>query len=198
MSDIGKTPLEGYEVVICVTGGIAAYKVCPMVSHLVQAGAGITVAMTEAAQKFVGVATFQALSGRRVFTDMWAPESYDDPQHLRLTGSADLCIIAPATANIIAKIACGIADDLVSTAVVGIGCPMLLAPAMNARMWENKVVQDNVARLQSLGHHLIGPGEGWQACRTVGTGRMAEPDEIIQAASDLLLKNTPRRGTGQP
>lgn len=184
--------LQGYELLVAVCGGIAAYKVCTVVSRLVQRGAGVTVAMSEAAMRFVGPLTFQSLSGRRVLTSLWqATEDYDS-QHIHVTERADLCVVAPATANIIGKVAGGLADDLVSTLLAAVGSPVLLAPAMNTRMWENKLVQANIARLVDSGYHLIGPGEGWLACRTMGKGRMFEADEIVEAAVALLKSQPPR------
>ncbi|MCO6437891.1 MAG: phosphopantothenoylcysteine decarboxylase [Phycisphaerae bacterium] len=180
------------EVVVGVSGGIAAYKTAEVVSRLVQRGAGVTVAMTAAAREFVGPVTFQALSGRRVLTSMWTPEDPSDVQHIRRTDEAGLVLLAPATANLIGKIAAGIADDIVTTLVVSAASPVLIAPAMNARMWGNVVVQRNVHTLKELGFHFVGPGEGWLACRTVGAGRMAEPAEILEAAVALLKSAPPR------
>ncbi len=185
--------LSGYEVLVGVCGGIAAYKVCEVVSGLVQRGADVTVAMTSAAQKFVGPATFQALSGRRVLTSMWHDVETAEVRHISVTDAADLILIAPATANIIGKIAAGIADDLVSTLVVGAASCVLLAPAMNNRMWENPVVRRNVTSLQELGYEMVGPGEGWLACRSVGRGRMAEAAEIIDAIATRLKAKSPKR-----
>lgn len=184
--------LAGYEVLVTVCGGIAAYKVCTVVSRLVQRGAGVTVAMTKAARKLVGPATFQSLSARKVLTSLWQATADYDAQHIHVTERADLCIVAPATANIIGKIASGIADDLVSTMLASTPGPTLLAPSMNGRMWENTFVQSNLARLTEAGFHVVGPGEGWLACRTIGVGRMAEPDEIITAAAELLKASPPR------
>jgi phosphopantothenoylcysteine decarboxylase/phosphopantothenate--cysteine ligase len=175
-----------------VCGGIAAYKACTLVSRLVQRGAGVTVAMTAAAQQLVGPMTFQSLSGRRVLTSLWQPTTDYDAQHIHVTERADLCVVAPATANIIAKIACGIADDLVSTLLASVAGPVLLAPTMNRRMWHNPFVQQNVKRLTDAGFHLVGPCEGWLACRTRGMGRMAEPEDIVAAAAELLNKKPPR------
>jgi phosphopantothenoylcysteine synthetase/decarboxylase len=187
--------LAGYEVLVAVCGGIAAYKVCTVVSQLVQRGAGVTVAMSRAARKFVGPITFQALSGRKVLTSLWQATTDYDAEHIHVTERADLCIVAPATANIIGKIVSGIADDVVSTLLASVRERVLLAPAMNTRMWENPFVQGNVARLKEAGFQLVGPGEGWLACRTVGTGRMAEPEEIIAAAVQILKAQGPRSGT---
>ena len=184
--------LTGYELIVGVTGGIAAYKTCTVVSRLVQQGAGVTVLMTEAALRFVGAQTFQALTGRQVHTSLWESESQHNPQHLRLGQGQDLMLIAPATANIIAKIAHGLADDLLSTTVVGADCPVVLAPAMNARMWANRVVQCNVQMLRDLGFSIIEPGTGWQACRAVGPGRMAEPEQIFDQICERLRSVPPR------
>ncbi|MFH0981267.1 MAG: flavoprotein [Planctomycetota bacterium] len=184
--------LAGYEVLVAVCGGIAAYKVGYVVSALAQRGAGVTVAMSRAARQFVGPLTFQSLSGREVLISLWHATADYDAQHIHVTERADLCIVAPATANVIGKIASGIADDLVSTLLASMAAPVLLAPAMNTRMWENRFVQNNLARLKEAGYHLVGPGEGWLACRTLGMGRMAEPDDITQAAVELLKARPPR------
>lgn len=185
--------LSGYEVVVGVCGGIAAYKVASLVSALVQRGAGVSVAMTAAAQRFITPLTFQSLTARQVFTDLWEAENYHDPQHLNLTEAADLFIVAPATANMIGKMACGLADDLLSTMMLSAACPVLLAPAMNTRMWENPIVQKNLESLRSRGYQVTPPGEGWLACRTIGAGRMAEPQQILDQAIVLLRKSPPRR-----
>lgn len=184
--------LAGVEVLVAVCGGIAAYKVCTVVSRLAQRGAGVTVTMTRSARKFVGPITFQSLSNRQVLTSLWRATTDYDAQHVHLTERADLCIVAPATANIIGKIAAGIADDLVSTLLVGATAPVLLAPAMNQAMWENPIVQSNLAKLTEAGFATVGPGTGWLACRTVGVGRMAEAEEIVSAAVDMLRANPPR------
>jgi len=178
--------LNGREIIVGVAGGIAAYKTATLVSRLVQGGAGVTVVMTAAAEKFVGVETFAALTQRQVFTSLWHTASYHDPQHIRLTESAALFVIAPATANTIGKIANGLADDLLSTMVMSAACPVLLAPAMNERMWNNAMVQRNIAALQSAGYHIVGPEAGWQACRTVGPGRMSEAEAILERIVTLL------------
>ena len=188
-----ESDLSGYEVFACVCGGIAAYKVCEVVSKLVQRGAGVTVAMTRSAKKFVGPTTFQALSSRRVLTGLWSVDDPDDVQHIALTGAADLVLVAPATANIIGKIASGIADDVVTTLVISAASPVVLAPAMNDRMWANPVVQQNVAALKKHGHTLVGPGEGWLACRSIGPGRMAEPTEILDAVVAKLKSKPPKK-----
>lgn len=178
--------LSGREIIVCVSGGIAAYKTCEVVSRLVQRGAGVTVAMTQSAQHFVGPTTFQALSGRSVVTDLWSEDGPGDVQHISVTERADLMLIAPATANIIGKIACGIADDVVTTLVISAASPVLLAPAMNPRMWANPSVERNLATLKERGFALVGPGEGWLACRSEGAGRMAEPHEMLAKIESLI------------
>lgn len=197
-----KTPpdaadLAGYEVVVAVCGGISAYKVCHIVSKLVQRGAGVTVTMTEAATRFVGVATFGALSGRPVLDSLWTPAAYYDPQHVRQTECLDALLVAPATYNMIGKIASGIADDVVSTLVCSANGPAILAPAMNVRMWENPILQENVRRLVKLGYRIVEPGEGWLACRSLGAGRMAEPDVILQALVEQLKSKPPKSDPGR-
>lgn len=183
--------LAGREILLAVCGGIAAYKVADLTSKLVQAGAGVTVVMTEAATKFVTPLTFEALSARKVLSDPWTLQDSSDPQHIDLTENADLMLIAPATANTIAKIAHGLCDDLVSLLACAAACPIAYAPAMNNRMWANPITQENVRKLQSHGHHFIGPDAGWLACRNVGPGRMSEPAAILQAVAQLLSQQLP-------
>jgi len=184
--------LSGYEVLVGVGGGIAAYKTCQVVSRLVQLGCGVTVAMTDAGTRFVTPLTFQSLTHRPVFTSLWRIEGYYDPQHLALTENADLFLVAPTTANLIGKFASGIADDLVSTLMMGRDCRAVLVPAMNTRMWENPVVQRNVRTLRELGYTFVDPAEGYLACGTVGAGRMAEPDVILEKVVSLLKEHPPR------
>lgn len=177
--------LKSRELIVAVCGGIAAYKVADLVSKLVQAGAGVTVVMTESATRFVTPLTFEALSGRKVRSDTWdLPTS--DPQHIALTERADLFLVAPATANLIAKVAHGLCDDLVSLMVNASACPVVFAPAMNSRMWENPITQENVTKLRSLGYGFVGPDEGWLACRNTGSGRMSEPATIVEEVSKIL------------
>lgn len=142
--------------------------------------------MTEAAQRFVTPLTFQTLSARPVLTTLWEPILSDDPQHIELTEAADLFLIAPATADTIAKIAHGIADNVVSTLASAAACPILFAPAMNNRMWENPANQANIARLREWGRHFVGPDSGWLACRSIGPGRMAEPEQILARIDEIL------------
>jgi phosphopantothenoylcysteine decarboxylase/phosphopantothenate--cysteine ligase len=168
-------------ILVCVCGGIAAYKVCHVVSQLAQHQYHVDVAMTAESLKFVGALTFEALSGRPVHTDLWDNPNSQDPQHIQLAQKAGLILVAPTTANMIGKIAHGLADDLVSTLLLAAEPEkLLLAPAMNEQMWNNPAVQANVALLRSRNVAMIGPESGWQACRTIGVGRMSEPDAIIQ------------------
>ena len=186
------TPLAGREVLLCVAGGIACYKVADLAGKLVAQEARVHVAMTEAATRFVTPLTFQALTRNQVFTSLWQDEQQYDAGHISLTDRADIMIVAPATANILAKMAAGIADDLVSTlflAATG-ACAVLAAPAMNTRMWNAPPVQANVARLKEWSVSFVGPTEGRLACGTTGPGRMAEPADIIAAAVDILAKTT--------
>ena len=179
-------PLKGREVIVGVCGGIAAYKVADVVSKLVQLGAGVTVCMTAEAQKFVTPMTFEALSGRKVHTSTFDLADASDPQHIGLTERADLMLVAPATNNTIAKVAHGLCDDLVSLMVCAAACPVVFAPAMNSRMWDHPVAQENFAKLAGLGYRFIGPEAGWLACRNVGTGRLTEPQQIVDELTRML------------
>lgn len=173
--------LKNRMILVCVCGGIAAYKVCEVVSKLVQAAASVRVAMTEEAQKFVGVSTFQALTANPVYTDLWLPQEGRDPQHIRLAQKEDLILVAPCTANMMGKMANGIADELVSTLLLAADPKkVVIAPAMNEGMWNHPATQRNAETLRADGVAFIGPGTGWQACRTVGVGRMSEAAEILE------------------
>jgi len=180
--------LKGRELIVAVCGGIAAYKVADLVSKLVQLGAGVSVVMTAEAQKFVGSLTFEALSGRPVRTSAFELVDTSDPQHISLTERADLMLVAPATANVIAKVACGLTDDLVSLMISAAACPVVFAPAMNNRMWDHPIAQQNVARLQEIGYRFIGPEAGWLACRNVGAGRLTEPPQIVDEVVRMLTE----------
>jgi phosphopantothenoylcysteine decarboxylase len=175
-----------HEIIVGVSGGIAAYKTAYLVSDLVQNGIGVTVVMTRAAQKFIGAATFQALTGRRVLTHGFDKHEYHLGPHIELARQAQLLCVAPATADILGKATCGFADDLLSTLLLSFTGPTILAPAMNNEMWEKPVVQRNVKQLEQDGFHLIGPNEGWLSCRVKGQGRMAEPTEIAAKIRELL------------
>lgn len=174
-----------HEIIIGVSGGIAAYKTAALVSSLVQDGHGVTVVMTRAARKLVGPATFRALTGRDVATDMFARYQPLGP-HIELADRADLVCVAPATANLLGKLANGLADDPLSTLLLAFRGPVVLAPAMNTTMWKKPAVGRNVAVLHADGYHLVGPQEGWLSCRRSGVGRMAEPAEIKEKIVRLL------------
>lgn len=183
------TSLTSRRIVVGVTGGIACYKSAALVSRLVQGGAEVTVLMTEAATRFVGPLTFESLSGRPVHTSQWEQVESHDSQHVALARSADLMVIAPASANTIAKLAAGMCDNVVTTIACALpeGTPLLLAPAMNVQMWENAITQRNIRALTELRRTgLVGPEEGWQACRTLGVGRMSEPEAIVEAIAEAL------------
>jgi len=167
-----------HEIVVGVSGGIAAYKTASLVSDLVQSGFGVTVVMTRAATKFVGPATFGALTGRRVVTRVFDSQKFPLGPHIELARQAELFCVAPATANFLAQAACGFADDLLSTLLLSFTGPVVIAPAMNTEMWEKPAVQRNLEQLRADGLHIVDPKEGWLSCRTKGVGRMAEPEEI--------------------
>ncbi|MGD0653778.1 MAG: flavoprotein [Thermoguttaceae bacterium] len=175
--------MKGRELLIGVSGGIAAFKTAALVSRLVQAGAGVTVIMTRSATKLVTPKTFQALTGRSVFTRVFGSGPH---LHIELAQKAELLCIAPATANIIAKAALGLADDLLSTVLLAFDGPVLMAPAMNTLMWQKPAVQRNVAQLRSDGATLIDPESGYLSCGAIGAGRMAEPELIFQIILDKL------------
>jgi len=175
-------------VIVAVCGGIAAYKVADVVSKLVQLGAGVTVVMTAEAQKFITPLTFEALSGRPVRTSTFDLVETNDPQHIGLAERSDLMLVAPATNNIIAKVAHGLCDDLVSLMVCAAACPVVFAPAMNHRMWDHPVARENVAKLAGLGYRFIGPEAGWLACRNVGIGRMSDSPDIVSEISRMLTE----------
>src|SRR5690606_5601884 len=163
-----------------LTGGIACYKVAEFVRRAIEQGATIDVVLTEAATHFITPVTMQALSGRHVYLDTWDPRVPNNMAHIQLTRGADAVLIAPASTDFLAKLAHGMADDLLSTLCVARGaCPLLVAPAMNREMWLNPATQRNVALLRQDGVHFLGPAEGEQACGETGSGRMVEPDEIL-------------------
>ena len=182
--------LEGKQVVLGVTGGIAAYKACELCSRLRKAGAQVHVILTKNACQFVSPLTFETLSNHPAVTDTFArPETWE-VEHVALAKRADIFVIAPATANILAKMACGIADDMLSTTVLATRAPVLVAPAMNTGMWENAATQENVETLKKRGVHFIGPEGGFLACGDSGAGRMSEPAAIFEAIEGIL---SPRR-----
>lgn len=178
--------MQGREILLGVTGGIAAFKTAQLASSMVQDGAHVTVVMTRAAHKFIGGTTFEALTGRPVYTDLFRPKRHFLGAHIGLARRADLYVIAPASADVLARIAHGLADDLVTTLALTVACPILVAPAMNSQMWAKSAVQRNVRQLQEDGIRFVGPDEGWLSCQTVGPGRMAEPVTILEAIRAAL------------
>jgi phosphopantothenoylcysteine decarboxylase len=181
--------MQGRELLIGVTGGIAAYKTAALVSKLVQEGAGVTVVLTDAAREFVGAPTFEALTGRPVPRGMFGEPEFPLGAHIELARRADVMCIAPATANFLAKAATGMADDLLSTLYLAFDGPIIVAPAMNTQMWAKAAVQRNVAQLRADGVTIVDPDEGWLSCRDQGKGRMADPDRI-RTALETALKQT--------
>ncbi len=183
------TDLTGKRIVLGVCGGIAAYKSAALTSKLAQAGAEVTVLMTEAATRFVTPLTFQALSARPVYTSPWQHTESHDPQHISLARTAHLAVVAPCSMNTLATLANGFCSDVVTlvlSAVDRARTPVLLAPSMNTEMWNQPATQRNLAQLKDDGFRLIEPGTGWQACRTSGPGRMAEPEDIFEAVAAHL------------
>ncbi|MGD0898226.1 MAG: flavoprotein [Thermoguttaceae bacterium] len=185
--------LKGREILIGVTGGIAAYKTAALVSQLVQAGAGVSVVMTRSATRLVGPKTFEALTGRPVGTRVFGPGGHP---HIDAARKAEILCVAPATANFLAKAAWGLADDLLSTILLAVECPVILAPAMNCEMWRKPAVQRNVAQLRSDGIVLVDPEEGYLSCGEVGAGRMAEPEKIFTVIADELARRLRRPQSG--
>ena len=176
-------------VIVGLTGGIACYKIAHVVSRLIQANVRVTVAMTDAATRFVTPLTFQSLSGMPVYTSQWEHIESQDPQHISLARKADLMLIAPCTMDMISKLANGRTDDVVSliaSAVDWSRQTILVAPSMNEVMLNQPATQRNLAQLKADGCEIIDPGEGWQACRTEGKGRLAEPDVIIEVLMNNL------------
>lgn len=176
--------LTGKKIVLGVTGGIAVYKACDLVSRLKKRGAEVRVVLTENACQFVPPLSFETLSGNRAYTDAF--DRKFEIGHVALAKWADLMIVAPATANAMAKIAAGIADDLLTTTCLAMTRPLLLAPAMNAAMWRNCATQENLSLLRSRGIRFVGPESGFLACGDADIGRMSEPEQIVEAAEKIL------------
>ncbi|MFK7759681.1 MAG: flavoprotein [Phycisphaerales bacterium] len=180
----------GARIFVGITGGIAVYKMCTVVSRLAQAGAQVTVGMSENATKFVSPITFQALSGNPVYTSAWDHIESSDPQHISLADRCDAALIAPCTMNSLASIVHGHTDSVVTlilSAIKRSKTPVLIAPAMNDSMWQQPSNLRNVEQAREDGNIIVGPGSGWQACRHDGTGRMSEPEDLIQALAEALI-----------
>ncbi len=178
--------LQGKCIVLGVCGGIAAYKAADLASKLVKAGARVPVIMTEHATKFIAPLTFQTLTNQPVTTQMFDAPIHWNVEHISLAKQADAFVIVPATANIIGKIAGGIADDMLSTTVMAAKCPIILAPAMNTNMYENSIVQKNMDTLKNLGYHIIAPAAGRLACGDVGAGKLPEPQILLEQIENIL------------
>ncbi len=186
--------LQGKHIVLAVTGGVAAYKAAELTRLLVKAGATVQVVLTAAGARFVGAATFQALTGRPVFDDLWDTRVGNGMAHIELTRAADLVVVAPATANVLAQAAGGLSDDLLPTLLLASNRPVLFAPAMNREMWGHPATQRNVARLREDGALISGPAAGEQACGEVGEGRMVEPEDLLQ---DIVAAFQPKLFKGR-
>jgi len=180
--------LAGKTIVLGVTGGIAAYKAAEVVRLLVKDGATVRVIMTKNAQEFITPLTLQTLSGNPVSTETFSLTQESEIGHIRLADSADLIVIAPATANVIAKLAHGLADDLLTTVVLATTAPILVAPAMNVHMYAHRLVQENMHELASLGYGFVEPAEGFLACGYEGKGRLADPEDIVEEVRATLSK----------
>jgi phosphopantothenoylcysteine decarboxylase / phosphopantothenate---cysteine ligase len=186
--------MGGKHVLLGVTGGIAAYKSPDLVRRLIERGAEVQVVMTAGAREFVSPMTFQAVSGREVRSDLWDEEAERAMSHIELARWADLIVIAPATADFIAHLAHGMADNLLTTLCLASAAPVAIAPAMNRQMWANAATQANISQLRARGVHVFGPDSGSQACGEVGEGRMMEPDDIATAAFGVLPAAGPLLG----
>ena len=182
--------LKGKTIVLGITGCIAAYKSCEIVSRLKKEGANVKVIMTQHAMEFVQPLSFETLSGNRVITDLFDRDFEFDVKHVSLAKEADLFVIAPATANVIGKLANGLADDMLTTTYLACKAPKIVCPAMNTNMYENEQLEENLQKLKKKGVHIIEPIEGRLACGDVGKGKMAEPVDILEEIVDLLMPKT--------
>lgn len=186
-----KSNLGNLNILLGVSGAVAAYKAVDLASKLMAAGAKVNTVMTENACQLVRPKSFEAVTGSAVFTSLWSESEEHKIRHIKLAEWTDVVVVAPATANIIAKIANGICDDLLSTTLCVCWVkPRLLAPAMNSNMWTNPAVQHNVERVKEMGFELVGPEEGRLACGTEGIGRMAEAEKILEAIEKLVIRES--------
>ncbi len=187
--------VEGRSIAVGVCAGIASYKVCSVVSALAQCGASVTVAMTTDAQRFVTPLVFQSLSGRAVVGSPWESASPADPQHIKVAAGLDLYLVAPCTMDMLARLATGRCDDAVSLLAASIDrarTPVLLAPSMNEAMWRQPATERNLATLRADGFAVVEPACGWQACRSVGPGRLPEAEDLLDAVAETLRGRTAR------
>jgi phosphopantothenoylcysteine decarboxylase/phosphopantothenoylcysteine decarboxylase/phosphopantothenate--cysteine ligase len=174
-------------ILLGVTGSIAAYKAADIAGNLIKSGYAVRAIMTESATKFITPLTLQTLTKGKVYTDMFEPVAYEDVRHISLAKQADLCLIAPATANIIGKLAAGIADDMLSTVLMAVrGVPVLICPAMNTAMYENPITQRNMEKLASMGYRFVAPRESLLACGDLGKGALADVETIVAEVKALL------------
>src|SRR5260221_3646477 len=178
-------------IALGVTGGIGAYKAVEVARGLQKRGHEVVAVMTHSAMRFVGPITFEAITRRRVITDQFEPGANSDIEHIAIASTIDLLLIAPATANILGKMANGIADDFLSTLYTATRAPVLVAPAMNTQMFEHEAVRKNLDTLAARGARFVEPGEGYLACGWIGKGRLAGPDEVVQAAAAVLCPHGP-------
>ncbi|MEP6635220.1 MAG: bifunctional phosphopantothenoylcysteine decarboxylase/phosphopantothenate--cysteine ligase CoaBC [Acidobacteriota bacterium] len=189
MDDNSNSSFSGKKVALCVSGGIAAYKAVEVLRGLQRAGCIVRVAMSRRACEFIQPLTFRALSGAHVVVDDYAPDNPDPIAHITFSQTVDLLLVAPATANIIAKFANGVADDFLTSTYLAATAPVLLAPAMNPTMWRHPATQRNLQRLRDDGIHIVEPDEGEMACGSIGPGRLEDPERIVAAAMELLSQN---------
>jgi len=188
------SPESRKRLLLGVTGGVAAYKVAELARLLTQSGMNVQTVMTQAACRFVGAVTFQSLTGNPVYTDLWDANAAQNMAHINLSRDADLILVAPASADFIAKLAHGMADDLLTTLCLARDCPMMIAPAMNRQMWENPATQRNLFRLRQDGITIAGPASGEQACGEIGMGRMLEAAELTEAVQTAFRAATLLQG----
>jgi phosphopantothenoylcysteine decarboxylase/phosphopantothenate--cysteine ligase len=190
-SESGDHPLGDRRIAVGLSGAIACYKTASLVSRLVQQGAEVRCLMTEAATHFLGPTTLQSLTGRPVLTSVWQSDDYPDAQHIGIARWCELLVLAPASADLIARLAQGLTDNMVTLVAAALPrpTPVIVAPSMNAEMWQNPVTERNVQTVrQTLGYQFVGPETGWQACRTTGAGRMSEPEAIYEQVLQTLSR----------
>jgi phosphopantothenoylcysteine decarboxylase / phosphopantothenate---cysteine ligase len=197
VSSDSQTPTTNYNIALGVCGGIAAYKAVEVLRGLQRAGCVVRVAMTKRACEFIQPLTFRALSDSHVVVDDYAPDNPDPIAHITFSQTTDLLIVAPATANMIAKFARGIADDFLSTTYLACSAPVLIAPAMNTTMWEHPATQRNLDQLRADGVYIVEPDAGEMACGTIGPGRLSEPDRIVAAALEILASSGKKDLSGE-
>lgn len=186
--------LKDKNIVLGITGGIAVYKAVEVVSRLRKAGANVHVIMSRASTEFVTPLTFREISGNPVTVSMWDKITQWNVEHIALATLADMLLVVPATANIISKAACGMADDMLTTTLLATKAPVFFSPAMNTNMYENSIVQENLAKLKNRGYHIIDPACGHLACGTDGMGRLPEPEAVVQAVMDFFTQQDELRG----